>query len=103
MNTDQDFVLWFQGYAPWRIPAYEGDGLKIYPNPAREFSGGTVQRGIAPTLNTYNGCGVGTVVRIPETDSQTHSQDEENQQERIQACLRSMRRRGARRRSSTAS
>lgn len=80
METEQDFILWFQGYPPWRIPAYEGDGLKIYPNPAREFSGGTVQHGISPTLNTYNGCGVGTVVRITETDSQTDSQ--EGQQER---------------------
>lgn len=74
-ETEQDSILWFQGYPPWRIPAYEDDGLKIYPNPAREFSGGTVQHGISPTLNTYNGCGVGTVVRIPETPSQTDSQE----------------------------
>ena len=43
------------------MKAEEGDGVKIYPNPARENSGGTVQKGSTNALNTYTGCGVGTV------------------------------------------
>lgn len=42
--------------------AEEGDGVKIYPNPARENSGGTVQKESTNALNTYEGCGSGTPV-----------------------------------------
>lgn len=57
-----DYILWYSGIPPYEVRAYVGDGLKVYPNPAREFSGGTVMHGIAPCLNTYNGCGVATVI-----------------------------------------
>lgn len=42
--------------------AYEGDGVKIYPDPSRENSGGTVQSQSTDALNTYRGCGCGVVV-----------------------------------------
>lgn len=42
--------------------AQEGDGVKVYPDPSRENSGGTVQRDSTNALNTYEGCGSGTPV-----------------------------------------
>lgn len=45
------------GYSEAKV----GDGVKIYPDPSRYNSGGTVQDQKAGTLNTYRGCGVGTV------------------------------------------
>lgn len=68
-NDPDETVLWYNG-ADKRgySEAREGDGLKIYPDPSRENSGGTVKQGISGALNTYNGCGAGTVVRQPESE-----------------------------------
>lgn len=56
-----DHVDWPNGAKGDFVKAEEGDGVKIYPNPARENSGGTVQKGSTNALNTYTGCGSGTV------------------------------------------
>ena len=57
-----DTVKWFSGTsADGLVDAHVGDGVKIYPNPARENSGGTVQDQSTNALNTYKGCGSGTV------------------------------------------
>lgn len=57
-----DTVEWFSGTAPdGTVEAHVGDGVKIYPNPTRENSGGTVQSQAANALNTYTGCGAGVV------------------------------------------
>ena len=55
--------MWPSGVGDGYNIAYEGDGVKIYPDPARANSGGTVQRQLTNALNTYKGCGVGVVVR----------------------------------------
>lgn len=53
---------WFNGAKKGGLEECEvGDGLKIYPNPARYNSGGTVQKQKSNALNTYKGCGSGTV------------------------------------------
>lgn len=64
-NDDpDDTIQWYSGTTEdGTIPAHEGDGVKIYPNPARENSGGTVQDQSTNALNTYEGCGSGVVVR----------------------------------------
>ena len=57
-----DTVKWFSGTVPGGlVDAHVGDGVKIYPNPARDNSGGTVQDQSTNALNTYKGCGSGTV------------------------------------------
>lgn len=60
-SGSRDKILWPNGAKGDYVKAEEGDGLKIYPNPARENSGGTVQKGSTNALNTYTGCGSGTV------------------------------------------
>lgn len=53
---------WFNGAKKGGLEECEvGDGLKIYPNPARYNSGETVQKQKSNALNTYRGCGSGTV------------------------------------------
>lgn len=55
---------WFNGASKEGYSEAEiGDGLKIYPNPARYNSGGTVKKGISGALNTYRGCGGGTFMK----------------------------------------
>lgn len=58
-NTE---VKWFNGAKPDGLEtASIGDGLKLYPNPAREGSAGTVQKGMANALNCHHGGGSGTI------------------------------------------
>lgn len=55
-------VKWFNGAKPDGLEtASIGDGLKLYPNPAREGSAGTVQKGMANALNCHHGGGSGTI------------------------------------------
>lgn len=62
VRMTNDTVQWFSGCTEnGRIDAHPGDGLKVYPNPARENSGGTVQDQSTNALNTYEGCGSATV------------------------------------------
>ena len=51
---------WFSGCSETGyVDAFVGDGVKIYPNPVRDGTGGTVQSQSIPTLNTHYGCGGG--------------------------------------------
>ena len=54
-------IAWPNG-ANGTVDAKEGDCVKIYPDPSREFSGSNVREGESNALNTYNGCGAGTPV-----------------------------------------
>lgn len=58
-----DSIMWFSGSSRGGlVQAKIGDGLKVYPNPARKGTGGTVQDQKTPTLNTHHGCGAATVL-----------------------------------------
>ena len=62
VRMTNDTVQWFSGTTEdGHIDAHVGDGLKVYPNPARENSGGTVQDQSTNALNIYEGCGSATV------------------------------------------
>lgn len=61
--TSDGYVTWPAGTKKGYAEAYEGDGLKLYPSPSREYSGGTVQRQSTNALNTYRSCGSCVVVR----------------------------------------
>ena len=65
MTDDQnESIMWPNGGNKKGFsPACEGGGVKIYPDSTREGSGGTVQKGSTNALNTYKGCGTGTVIR----------------------------------------
>ena len=58
----KNVINWFNGSKEGGYTEAEiGDGLKIYPNPARYNSGGTVQKGATNAINTYLGGGSATV------------------------------------------
>ena len=62
-SGSREKILWPDGSSKTGSAEAEiGDGVKIYPNPARENSGGTVQKGRTNALNTYPGGGSGTPV-----------------------------------------
>lgn len=66
-QSENTFIKWLNGSSKTGYsPAYEGDGVKIYPNPARNGSGGTVQKKSTNTLNTYKGCGSGTPIQTKD-------------------------------------
>ena len=54
-------ISWANGLKDGYSLAAVGDGLKIYPNPNLPGAGGTVQPNSCNALNTYAGCGSGTL------------------------------------------
>lgn len=54
-------IPWVNGLKSGYSMAAVGDGLKIYPKPSLPGAGGTVQQKSANALNTYEGCGSGTI------------------------------------------
>lgn len=54
-------IPWVNGLKSGYSMAAVGDGLKIYPKPSLPGAGGTVQPKSANALNTYEGCGSGTI------------------------------------------
>lgn len=61
-GTVTESTVWFNGSKPNGLEECNvGDGVKVYPNPAREGSAGTVQRQSSNAINTHHGGGGGVV------------------------------------------
>lgn len=61
-GTVTESTVWFNGAKPDGLEeASVGDGVKVYPNPARKGSAGTVQKQSSNTINVHYGGGGGVV------------------------------------------